>query len=133
MAMDANDDKLGMLAAAAAAAPEDSGMRTPTRSATTALAPAAPPRSKVKVVVQDQSGNVVEFSVKPSTKMAKIMKAYCQHMNTDVDALRWLWDGVRFCPESTVQQLGIDDGDVIHCFIEQVGGGGGGVAPKEDI
>lgn len=111
--MGTEEDKLALLAAAAEAA-----LLTPTASPT---APGgkreasgcnstgtAPVRTKVRLVVEDQNGGTVEFSVKPSTQMKRITDAYAQKKNIDPNALRFTFDGTRFSPDTTVERLGLE-------------------------
>eukprot|EP00201_Polytomella_parva_P010343 CAMPEP_0175055840 /NCGR_PEP_ID=MMETSP0052_2-20121109/10314_1 /TAXON_ID=51329 ORGANISM="Polytomella parva, Strain SAG 63-3" /NCGR_SAMPLE_ID=MMETSP0052_2 /ASSEMBLY_ACC=CAM_ASM_000194 /LENGTH=94 /DNA_ID=CAMNT_0016320751 /DNA_START=29 /DNA_END=313 /DNA_ORIENTATION=+ len=76
----------------------------------------------IMLVVKDQSGADIHFKVKNHTKLEKVMNAFCSKKGIDSSAVRFLFDGARLNPNSTPQELGMQDSDVIDCVMEQVGG-----------
>ncbi|KAG2447318.1 hypothetical protein HYH02_007648 [Chlamydomonas schloesseri] len=76
----------------------------------------------INLVVKDQTGNEVHFKVKMKTRLEKVFNAYCNKKGVDPGSVRFLFDGQRIANESTPEQLDMQDGDVLDCVIEQVGG-----------
>ncbi|WIA14529.1 hypothetical protein OEZ85_003048 [Tetradesmus obliquus] len=76
----------------------------------------------INLIVKDQQGSEVHFKVKSHTKLEKVMKAYCDKKAIEQTAVRFVFDGQRVNPQSTPQNLGMEDGDIIDCFMEQIGG-----------
>ncbi|KAJ1668911.1 SUMO protein smt3 [Coemansia sp. RSA 1813] len=74
----------------------------------------------IKVVSADNSE--VMFKIKRSTKLAKLMQAYCVRAGKSADTVRFLVDGERINGESTPDSLGLEDGDAIDAMTEQIGG-----------
>ncbi|KAJ2383259.1 hypothetical protein H4S02_005384 [Coemansia sp. RSA 2611] len=65
----------------------------------------------------------IMFKIKRSTKLAKLMQAYCSRTGKSSGTVRFLVDGERITGESTPETLGLEDGDTIDAMTEQVGGG----------
>ncbi|GLC48186.1 hypothetical protein PLESTB_000068600 [Pleodorina starrii] len=76
----------------------------------------------INLVVKDQTGNEVHFKVKMKTKLEKVFNAYCNKKGVEPSSVRFLFDGTRVSPGATPDELGMEDGDVLDCVIEQVGG-----------
>jgi hypothetical protein len=76
----------------------------------------------------------MDFAVKPTTKLSKLMKAYSKSQEKDESHLRFLFDGERVQNEDTPQSRGMENGDVIQVFLEQQGGDGtpGPASPDAD-
>ncbi|KAJ2515009.1 SUMO protein smt3 [Coemansia sp. RSA 1939] len=74
----------------------------------------------IKVVSADNSE--VMFKIKRSTKLAKLMQAYCARAGKSFDTVRFLVDGERINGDSTPDSLGLEDGDAIDAMTEQIGG-----------
>lgn len=81
----------------------------------------APSHLSVKVVGQD--GNEVFFKIKPSTKLGKLMKAWCSRQSVQESSVRFLFDGERVGPDATAEKLDMEDGDIIDAVLQQTGGG----------
>ncbi|KAJ2400158.1 dolichyl-phosphate-mannose-protein mannosyltransferase pmt3 [Coemansia sp. RSA 2559] len=64
----------------------------------------------------------VMFKIKRSTKLAKLMQAYCARAGKSFDTVRFLVDGERINGDSTPDSLGLEDGDAIDAMTEQIGG-----------
>lgn len=78
----------------------------------------------INLVCKDQTGTEVHFKVKLHTKLEKVFAAYCAKKSIDVNSVRFVFDGSRVQKDQTPQDLGMDDGDTIDVFQEQIGGGG---------
>lgn len=115
--------------AAAVAAGEQKASAAPTAPAhsgavngDTADSGAAQAATKLALSVEDQSDGVVNFTVKPTVPMSKIMSRYAEAKGVDLQSLRFAFDGQRLGGNATPQALGMEDGDVLHVFVEQIGG-----------
>ncbi|TDL16793.1 ubiquitin-like protein [Rickenella mellea] len=64
----------------------------------------------------------IKFAVKPSGKLSKLMGAAADALNLDMKALKFTYDGNRIRGDDTPEELGMEDGDQIDCFAEQIGG-----------
>lgn len=58
------------------------------------------------------------FKVKPTTKFEKILNAFCNKKSVAYEAVRFVFDGTRVNPQSSPEDLGMDDGDTIDAFLE---------------
>lgn len=63
------------------------------------------------------------FRIKPTTPMAKLMDIYSKKHGRSDASMRFVFDGARLARDSTAEELGMEDGDNIDVFEEQVGGG----------
>merc|ERR1712034_297360 len=77
----------------------------------------------INLKVKSQDGNEVYFKVKQTTKLSKLMNAYCNRVGKELSAVRFLFDGERLQPDSTPEQLDMEDEDEIDAMFEQHGGG----------
>ncbi|CAD7698347.1 unnamed protein product [Ostreobium quekettii] len=76
----------------------------------------------INVVVKDQHGHELHFKVRKTTKFEKIMKAYCEKKSLQMNQLRFLYDGERVKPDQSPEEVEMEDGDVIDCVMQQIGG-----------
>ena len=107
-----------------------------------------PETDQLTIKIKDQANHELSFKVKGSTKLDKIMNAYCQKQGIEVSLLaligtcalltlffhfsshvplqssqvRFMFDGDRLKGESTVEEAGFEDGDLIDVVQQQVGG-----------
>jgi hypothetical protein len=72
--------------------------------------------------VRSADGQEVHFRIKKTTRLEKLMMAYCQRLGQSFDAVRFMFDGDRINKEQTPNDIGLDDGDVIDAMLPQVGG-----------
>lgn len=95
------------------------------------------PAEHLNIKVTDNN-NEVFFKIKRSTKLEKLMKAFCERQGKDLNTVRFLYDGDRVTQNdspdtvcashwhsarSNMLQLGMDDGDTLEVHQEQIGGG----------
>lgn len=78
----------------------------------------------IAIKVVNQNGADVNFKIKPTTKLAKLMEAYCNRQSVTMSSVRFLFNGERLVSESTANDIGLADGDVIDAVLQQTGGGG---------
>merc|ERR1712139_152257 len=72
--------------------------------------------------VKDQQGSEVQFKIKKSTPLRKLMDAYCSRLGLQSSQVRFMVDGERIGPEDTAEKLGLEDEDLIDVAMEQTGG-----------
>ncbi|OAA39680.1 Small ubiquitin-related modifier, SUMO [Metarhizium rileyi] len=83
----------------------------------------APANSEhLNIKVTDNS-NEVFFKIKRSTKLEKLMNAFCERQGKNPTSVRFLFEGSRVQPTDTPDTLEMQDGDTLEVHQEQVGGG----------
>ncbi|CDR42898.1 CYFA0S10e03598g1_1 [Cyberlindnera fabianii] len=60
------------------------------------------------------------FKIKRSTPLKRLMEAFAKRQGKALTSLRFFADGTRVTPESTPDELELEDGDVIEAHQEQV-------------
>ena len=60
-----------------------------------------PAGEHLSLKVKSQDGNEVYFKVKKTTTFAKVMAAYCKKVGTEMEQVRFLFDGQRLKPDQT--------------------------------
>ena len=78
----------------------------------------------IQLGVQDQNGNVIQFKIKQSTQLKKLMNSYCSRKGIAMDTLRFTMDGTRLQGHLTPKDYDMVEGDVLEVFMEQQGGDG---------
>lgn len=86
--------------------------------------PEDPSGTPIKIKVSSQSFKDLVFGIKTTTKMAKVMQAFCTRTNLQIHTVRFLFDGARVNEGSTPATLGMEDGDVLDVMVSFEGGGG---------
>ncbi|KAI3397469.1 hypothetical protein diail_10681 [Diaporthe ilicicola] len=84
-------------------------------------APAQTEHLNIKVT---DNNNEVFFKIKKSTKLEKLMGAFCERQGKTVNSVRFLFEGQRVQPNDTPDTLEMQDGDTLEVHQEQVGGSG---------
>ncbi|KAH7026354.1 ubiquitin-related domain-containing protein [Microdochium trichocladiopsis] len=82
---------------------------------------AAPSTEHLNIKVTDNN-NEVFFKIKRSTKLEKLMTAFCERQGKNLQSVRFLFDGQRVQPTDTPDALEMQDGDTLEVHQEQVGG-----------
>jgi len=78
---------------------------------------------KIKVVPSDDKYSTLTFQVKYSTtKLQKLMDAFAQKHNADVQTFRFHLDDKRINGDHTAKQLEMEDGDQIDVYLFQTAG-----------
>ncbi|KAF3764892.1 hypothetical protein M406DRAFT_356715 [Cryphonectria parasitica EP155] len=70
------------------------------------------------------NNNEVFFKIKRSTKLEKLMNAFCERQGKTLQSVRFLFEGQRVQPTDTPDTLEMADGDTLEVHQEQVGGCG---------
>ncbi|KXH25118.1 ubiquitin family protein [Colletotrichum simmondsii] len=68
------------------------------------------------------NNNEVFFKIKRSTKLDKLMTAFCERQGKAMNSVRFLFEGQRVQPTDTPDTLEMADGDTLEVHQEQVGG-----------
>merc|ERR1712110_891563 len=76
----------------------------------------------IQLKVKDQQGSEVQFKIKKSTPLRKLMDAYCSRLGLQASQVRFMVDGERIAPDDTAEKLGLEDEDLIDVAMEQTGG-----------
>ncbi|KAF4594518.1 ubiquitin-like modifier SUMO [Ophiocordyceps camponoti-floridani] len=85
--------------------------------------PEPPVNSEHLNIKVTDNNNEVFFKIKRSTKLEKLMNAFCERQGKSVTSVRFLFDGTRVQPTDTPDTLEMADGDSLEVHQEQVGGG----------
>jgi len=83
------------------------------------MPPAASEHLNIKVT---DNNNEVFFKIKRSTKLEKLMTAFCERQGKTPASVRFLFEGQRVQPTDTPDTLEMQDGDTLEVHQEQVGG-----------
>jgi hypothetical protein len=86
-----------------------------------AAAAAAAANEHLNIKVTDNN-NEVFFKIKRSTKLEKLMTAFCERQGKTPASVRFLFEGQRVQPADTPDTLEMQDGDTLEVHQEQVGG-----------
>merc|ERR1711982_266567 len=89
---------------------------------TDAAAPEGQAAAHIQLKVKDQQGSEVQFKIKKSTPLRKLMDAYCSRLGLQASQVRFMVDGERIAPDDTAEKLGLEDEDLIDVAMEQTGG-----------
>ncbi|KAH7359096.1 ubiquitin-related domain-containing protein [Plectosphaerella cucumerina] len=68
------------------------------------------------------NNNEVFFKIKRSTKLEKLMNAFCDRQGKAPATVRFVFEGQRVQPTDTPDALEMADGDTLEVYQEQVGG-----------
>ncbi|KAK4197747.1 ubiquitin-related domain-containing protein [Triangularia verruculosa] len=83
----------------------------------------APQGSEHLNIKVTDNNNEVFFKIKRSTKLEKLMTAFCERQGKTLQSVRFLFEGQRVQPSDTPDTLEMQDGDTLEVHQEQVGGG----------
>ena len=73
--------------------------------------------------MKDQQGSEVQFKIKKSTPLRKLMDANCSRLGLQASQVRFMVDGERIAPDDIAEKLGLEDEDLSDVAMEQTGGG----------
>ncbi|CAD7962579.1 unnamed protein product [Amoebophrya sp. A25] len=79
--------------------------------------------SHIQLRVRNHQGGEVQFKIKRTSQLKKLMEAYCQRTGVRMGEVRFMVDGERINENDTPDGLGMADEDLIDCSVEQTGGG----------
>ncbi|KAI0527139.1 hypothetical protein KFK09_002737 [Dendrobium nobile] len=78
--------------------------------------------SHINLTVKGQRGNEQTFRIKHTTKLKRLMDAYCYRQSENINAVVFLYDGRRLRGDETPESLKMEDGDEIDAMLHQTGG-----------
>lgn len=64
----------------------------------------------------------MQFKIKRTTQLKKLMDAYCNRMGTQPGSYRFLFDGHRINDEDTPETLDMQELDCVDAMVTQLGG-----------
>jgi small ubiquitin-related modifier len=76
----------------------------------------------LSIRVRDQHGGEVVFKVKRTTKMKRVLQAFCDRKGWNPTEVRFTFDGLRVNDDMSPEDLGMESNDSIDAFLEQMGG-----------
>lgn len=85
-------------------------------------APEAPANAEHLNIKVSDNNNEVFFKIKRTTKLEKLMTAFCERQGKSLSSVRFLFEGTRVQPTDTPEALEMQDGDQLDVHQEQVGG-----------
>lgn len=92
---------------------------TPNRAEENGGAPAPVEHLNIKVT---DNNNEVFFKIKRTTRLEKLMSAFCDRQGKSLGSVRFLFDGQRVQPSDTPDSLEMQDSDTLEVHQEQLGG-----------
>ena len=98
---------------------------TPSSSSSSSSPPSSP---QITLRVVGQDGHEVNYKMKVSTSLGKVMQEYAQRIGVSKADLRFLFDGRRIANDETPKILEMQEMDVIEVFLHQTGGNGNGIS-----
>ena len=91
----------------------------------TTIPDASSSQNAIHLKISSQSNEDIVFKVKTTTTFDKIIDKYCERFNIkNKEQVRFLNDGLKIDRHRTPLDLGLEDGDIIECVVEQEGGVG---------
>ncbi|KAI3953106.1 hypothetical protein MKW98_020301 [Papaver atlanticum] len=76
----------------------------------------------ITLKIKSNDGTEVFFRTKRNTKFRKLMIAYCDRKELDINTITFLMDGTMIKAEQTPDELQLEEGDEIDAFDHQIGG-----------
>ena len=77
----------------------------------------------ISIQVVGQNGDQIFFKINRTTKLQKLLDAYCERSGSAKSSIRFLFDGERVDGDSTAETMGMEDNDIIDAVLQQTGGG----------
>jgi small ubiquitin-related modifier len=79
------------------------------------------PSKFIRILVMNAMGEEEAFTMRDDMRFAELFPAYAERRGIPTDGLRLVFDGWRSEPEETFRDLGMEDGDIVDAFMEQLG------------
>ena len=76
----------------------------------------------IRLSAISQSGDSLQFKVRMTTPLQKVIDAYCSRMSISEEHVRFLYDGVRVDGKGTAESHGMEDEDILDVVLQQTGG-----------
>ncbi|RZC75763.1 hypothetical protein C5167_000521 [Papaver somniferum] len=74
----------------------------------------------ISLKIKSNDGIEVFFWTKRNIKLLKLMIAYCDRKELDINTIVFLMDGTAIKAEQTPDELQLEDGDEIDAFEQQI-------------
>ncbi|MFJ4496785.1 ubiquitin-like protein [Pseudomonas atacamensis] len=71
---------------------------------------------KINIRVMDQLRSTMQFEIKKTTILKKLMSAYCERSGAAIESLEFRLDGQPINKMDTPELLDMEDGDVIEVY-----------------
>jgi small ubiquitin-related modifier len=72
----------------------------------------------LEITIKDLEGHATTFKIRPTTKLGKVNKAYCEQRGFAPGSIRLMFEGERITDLKTCQDMDIQDGDSIDAVLE---------------
>ena len=72
---------------------------------------------KIRLIVKEPEGRKLEFKIKKSTPLRKLMEVYCRPVGLGQQQVHFMTNGKRILPDDTAAKLGIEHNDTILFYI----------------
>lgn len=79
-------------------------------------------RKGLTIAVEDQTGKSMQFLLKSTTTMQKLLEKYSQVAGSTAHKLRFIYKGRTVEQNDTAETLKMSDGDKLEVFSSQIGG-----------
>ena len=76
----------------------------------------------INLQLTDQDGLVEHLNIPKNTPLSKVMSAYCEREIVRLVSKKFIFEGNRINDTDTPTSLGMEEGDGIDVFQEQIGG-----------
>ena len=76
----------------------------------------------LKQLTRSEGGESLNFRIKKTTKMSKVLETYAQRQGVAATSIRFLLDGHRVPADKTADEVGLHDGEQLDLVVEQHGG-----------
>jgi Ubiquitin-2 like Rad60 SUMO-like len=111
-----------VVAAAAAVATAAAATAAATDQAVSFTDASVPAADKVHIVVTGYAyDRTLHYSLKRTARLERLFLDYSVKAQKEIDTLRFLLDDRRLSPDDTADALGLENGDEVCVFLEQVG------------
>ena len=72
----------------------------------------------IQLKVKDQQGSEVQFKIKKTTPLRKLMDAYCSRLGLQASRVRFMVDGGCIGPDDSAEKLRLEDEDLIDVAMD---------------
>ncbi|XP_071950663.1 small ubiquitin-related modifier 2-like [Antedon mediterranea] len=76
----------------------------------------------ISIKVQGQDGVTVQFKIKKTTPLKKLMNTFAERQGLNINSIRFMFEGSRINNNDTPASLEMEEDDQIEVYTEQTGG-----------
>lgn len=84
---------------------------------------------QIQIQEADKGHRILSFATEKSLPLRRVFLDFCDQLDLVYSTVRFTHDGSRINEKKTAEECGIEDGEVIDAFYEQVGGGINDIIP----